>query len=363
MADERVKFSDRILQRKFLITFQHEMQLSNSEFARFLGVPRSTLHGWINEAETLPRCIFDKICKNLPKLEYFKDKIRILPPNWAQVRGGISRVTGENIHEMMRVAREAKEKVRLERKMKTEINNSTVKELIRNGVDLKRVLAVCLLTDGSLHKISDNSYRISFFSTDEELKNIAFALLHETSRYLPTIYLDLDGVYSIRTCDLYLAKELLKLSPSYKKSPSWYQSVDEYLKEKQPTVSFLNNCDSKTQIACIRFAFSADGSISLSKQGRVELTLSCAHPQLCFEWRTLLEKFSLKGKIREDANSWSGVYGLRFYNRKYIENFLTMGGFIPRIKITRNSKYCAGMEKNKLLRFAVGCKHGPVFAR
>lgn len=127
--------------------------------------------------------------------------------------------------------------------------------------------------------------------------------------------------------------------------------MGEYLtKEKQPTINFLNDRSSQTKIWCIRFAFSTDGSISLSKRGDVELTLSCAHPKLCLEWKALLEKFGLKGKLHVDSDSWSGIYGLRFYNRKSVENFAKMGGFVPGVKVTRNSKYYRGIEKNELLK-------------
>ena len=263
----------------------------------------------------------------------------------------------KDIHSYTRAVREAKEIIRVTKKTGIEVRNHLVDKLVDEGVDLKSILAICLLTDGSLDQV-DASYRISFVTTDKILKDVVYAILFKLSKYVPTIYEDLNGVYYIRVCDSNLAQELLKLSPSFKKSPSKYQSVTEYLREKQPSVEFLNNCDGQTQVWGMRFAFSADGSISIDRKGSTELTLSCAHPKLCLEWKTLLEKFGLNGKIGKSKDSWSGIYGLRFYGAKSANTFLQMGGFVPRTKVTKNSKCYRGIEKNELLRLA--CRAKPV---
>ena len=64
-------------------------------------------------------------------------------------------------------------------------------------------------------------------------------------------------------------------------------------------------------------------------------------------------KFGLKEKIGRHVDSWSGIYGLRFYGRKSAKTFLQMGGFVSGVKVTKNSKNYTGMEKNKLLKLAV----------
>jgi len=361
---QRVMFGGRTFQRSFLLTFQRKKKLTQRGFAAFLGVPRSTLKGWINEDKTLPKPVFDDICKQSPELEVFRNTVSVLGPHWGQVKGGKMRMAKEkDIHSYTHAIREAKEIIRITKKTGVEVRNQLVDKLIDEKVDLKSILAICLLTDGSLDQVNA-SYRISFVTTDRMLKDVVYAILFKLSKYAPAIYEDLNGVYYIRVCDFNLAQELLKLSPSFKKSPSKYQSIMEYLREKQPNVEFLNNCDERTQVWGIKFAFSADGSISIDKKGSIELTLSCAHPKLCLEWKALLENFSLKGKIGRNADSWSGIYGLRFYGRRSAETFLQLGGFVPGVRVTKNSKYYTGVEKNELLRLACRAHtSGPVLAR
>ena len=55
--------------------------------------------------------------------------------------------------------------------------------------------------------------------------------------------------------------------------------------------------------------------------------------------------------------SWSGIGGVRFYNKQSLKKFLQIGGFISGVKITRKSRVYAGIEKNTLLKI---CSVGPV---
>ena len=66
----------------------------------------------------------------------------------------------------------------------------------------------------------------------------------------------------------------------------------------------------------------------------------------------------MNGKIGKSKDSWSGIYGLRFYGAKSANKFLQMGGFVPSVKVTKNSKRYRGIEKNELLRLA--CRAKPV---
>lgn len=257
----------------------------------------------------------------------------------------------------MRRVREAKDRARILRKSACNVKSDVFDRIVNDGVNLKSLLAICLITDGSLERTGNSSYRIAFYTSDNVLRDFVYSLLFRLSRYTPTISKDKDGVYAVRVCDFHLAKELLELSPSFKKSPNRYQFVNKYLVEKQPTIRFLGSCDSKTKIMCIRFAFSADGSISLDKRGVAELTLRCSHPKLSLEWQTVLRRYGMAGRLCRDKFSWSGIGGVRFYNKQSLKKFLQIGGFIPGVKITRKSRVYAGIEKNTLLKI---CSVGPV---
>lgn len=257
----------------------------------------------------------------------------------------------------MRRVREAKDRARILRKTACKVKSDVLNRIVNKGVNLKSLLATCLLTDGSLQRTGNSSYRIAFYTSDSVLRDFVYSLLFRLSRYTPTIYRDKGGAYSVRVCDFHLAKELLELSPSFKKSPNRCQPVHSYLMEKQPTITFLDSYDLQTKKICARFAFSADGSISLDKRGVSELTLRCSHPRLSLEWQKILMGFGMIGRIRKDKFSWSGVGGVRFYNKQSLKKFLKMGGFIPGVKITRKSRFYAGIEKNTILKI---CLVGPV---
>lgn len=338
--------------------FSKRNNLSIRSTAKFLDVGETSLKKWIKEERTLPSNVFSAICRKTPELIIYKAKIKErLPANWGRIKGGNSRIRNiENLNAYLERVRSIKNKKRLIRtaslKKNIIIRNDLLSNLLKDNIDLKFILATCLLTDGSL-TVDGNSYRISYYTKDEVLRNFMKALLFELSRFIPSENYSKKGVYGIRVNDYHLAKNLLKLSPSYKTNPRTGQAKENYLCEPQPSLRFMNEAGEKTLKWCIRFAFSTDGCISVSKNNSVELNLACQHPNLSLEWMGIFKRYGIIGNLGKKSDTWSGISGIRIYNLDSLRNFTLLGGFVPKVKITGKSKRYKGLEKNTLLKRAM----------
>lgn len=354
----RLKFY-RGQQRQLLLDFFRYRKLSISSAAKTFSVSKTTIKKWINEERTLPKEVFSYITKIDPKLRRYQNKIeKKLPENWGKIKGGRSRVKNiKDLNSYLWYVRNIKDRKRrlfaLRLKQNYKHNNQILKLLITEKIDLYAILAACLLTDGSV-SITGNNYRIEYYSKDIILKDFVKALLLTLSSFIPSEILTKEGVYAIRVSDYDLGKKLLGMSPSYKTSPNINQGKGEYLAENQPSLRFLQNATKNTIKWCVRFAFSCDGSISISKRGTPELALSCYHPTLSGEWMSILAQLNIATHFGKSKASWCGITSIRTSNKSNIKKFLDMGGFISGVKISSKSKRYKGFEKNRLLQIAVG---------
>lgn len=357
----RLEF-ERGYQNKFLKEFMICNNTSILSSSRKLKVSEGAFKKWLNETRTLPEEVFVEICNETPELISYKSKVkRIRLNNWGQIKGGRSRIlTMGNIEEFYQKLRAVKDKRRREKakleKANFKIKNRILLRLINDRVNLLHILATCLLTDGSLTK--DGGYRIGFYTKDETLKSFMKELIFTLSDFRPSIYKDRNEVYAIRINDNNLAKKLFSLSPNFKTSPYYCQSKKDYLSEPQPTLSFLNSANKNTVIWSIRFAFTTDGCITISKSNTIELNLACYHSSLSKEWLKLLDHYGISGHLGIDKTSWCGIDGVRIYNISSFKKFAEIGGFIPGVKISSKSKRFKGLEKNMLLKEAIAIR-GP----
>ena len=332
--------------------------LSFVQTAQSLNISRTTLRHWLGETRTLPKDAFSIMCDSNPKLKVYRRHILSeLPENWGQIKGGKNKASlTQDLNKVLIRVRAMKEEKRkssaLVSKRKIRPINSILAEIHNEGADPLIVLAMGLITDGSL-TISGNSYRICYYTKDQVLRRLSKALLYNLSLFVPSEAKTKKKVYAIRVTDADLAKKLLALSPSYKTSPYHGQTKASYLAEPQPSIKFLGGCNQKTLQWGIRFAFSADGSISISKNNVIELNLSCYNPTLCHEWLKVLKKFEISGHIGNDRTGWAGVKGIRIYDANSIRNFAKIGGFINGVRISGKSKRYKGLAKNKLLNQAI----------
>jgi len=364
ILSKRLKFV-KGQQSKLLKKFIKTNNLSISSAAKLLGISKTNFKQWLREKYTLPENIFFAICKNTPKLKKYSNKIELnLKSNWGRIKGGKSRIKKiENVNLFYKNLRMIKNKKRLEKslsnKKRFKVKNRILLSLLKDNVNLKYILATCLLTDGSLTK--DGGYRIGYYTNDPILKNFIYELLFVLSKFTPSIYRTIKGLYCIRVNDNYLAKELFRLSPSYKKAPQYYESKYEYLNKVQPSFKFLERADRKTMIWCIRFAFTADGCITISKNKTIELNFACYHPTLAKQWLDLIKTYGLSGHLGIDKSSWCEIDGVRIYDSKSIKNFNELGGFIPGVKVSNKSKRFKGLEKNTVLKIAIRARSLPLY--
>ncbi len=335
-------------------------KLTSGSASKLLSASKTTFKQWVREEYTLPDQIFYKLCSLCPALSIYEKCVKKrLADNWGQIKGGKSRISKiENLEGLMAKIRKARKVKRFNMassiKNGMKMENDILDNLLKDGVDLKSVLATCLLTDGSLYK-EGNNYRISYYTKDEILRRFMNALLFKLSDFLPTEAFDKKGIYVIRVTDGNLTLKLLKLSPNYKKSPKKGQSKENYLNEIQPTLGFLNKCSSTTVKWCIRFAFTTDGCISIRKNGRAVLYLACYHPVVAQQWGDMLQKYGILSRIVKSRASWCGISGVIVYDLNSIKRFYEIGGFIDGVKVTNKSKIYRGMVKNTLLeRFVRG---------
>jgi len=243
-------------------------------------------------------------------------------------------------------------------KKKFVFKDRLLKSLILQKVDMKFIAAICLLTDGSL-SIEGNHYRIAYYTKDDVLKSFYYNMLVYLSNYIPSINEDKKHVFGVRVSDALLGKKLILLSPSYKKMPSKNQKAQDYLREIQPSLRFIENANENTRKWCIRFAFSTDGCISIPKKMNFELTLACYNSNLCKEWIEILKEYNITAHLGREKTSWSGVDGIRVFDKGSLMEFVNLGGFVPGVKVTNKSKYFKGIEKNKVLGILIK-KKGPV---
>ncbi len=340
MLNKRLRFV-KGKQKEFLEEVIKNHFGTQAALGRFLETPKNTVKGWIHEKSNLPKSVFQQLIKLYPSYNYFETFIEEeLPWNWAWIKGGKVTASKSDICERLSYARSFIESCRVRRLKKGEVYNSIVDELLKQNVDLKSILAVCLLTDGCL-SVEGRTHRISIFSKDPIIIKFSRALLLKLSKFEPAVYKGSKGVSIVRLTDNNLARELLKLSPEFRTFPPEGRP--------QPTISFLKTANQQTKKWAIKVALTLDGSICLSKYLKPELNLACYNKTTCEEWQKLFVEFGIRGNVSYSNRSKQGAIGVRIFNYSSIYNFYKIGGFMEGVKISKKSTRFCGIEKNTLL--------------
>ncbi|MBI3283065.1 LAGLIDADG family homing endonuclease [Candidatus Curtissbacteria bacterium] len=109
----------------------------------------------------------------------------------------------------------------------------------------------------------------------------------------------------------------------------------------------------------LKVAFSCDGGINLYV-ARNKYTwlirnvyLACKHPVLIKQYKNLLKKIGIESKIL-----WQDDL-IRIQCKKNLEIFAKKVGFMEGVKITQHSAYWQGIEKQKVLQFAIASYGNP----
>lgn len=360
MEDKRLKF-EKGKQRELFSYFFTAHKFSMHGLGRVLGLSKTTVRGYFNEENNITDSTFQKLVSIDQKVsEYEKFVVEKLPLNWGAQSGGFATsklINDKNsYYSKLRAIKRNKEIELAKEKKKVFKPHPLINHLKENNVDLEAVLAVCLLTDGSL-QVKGNHYRISYTTIDPVLEQIILSLMSDLSWNFPSITFSKKG-NSIRVSDEILGKRMISLSPNFKTSPTGEQSKEDYLHEPQPTLSFLSKANEVTKIWALRFGFTADGCISLSTYGKTDLSIACYHPTLCLEWKKFIEELGFNCTLMKTKNSWCSLAGVRMRTRASIKKFYDFGGFIEGVKISRKSRRYCGLAKNELLKQVVESGRG-----
>jgi len=79
------------------------------------------------------------------------------------------------------------------------------------------------------------------------------------------------------------------------------------------------------------------------------LNIACAHPVLLGQLRQIAKRLNILFSEQRSKNIWSGFQGLSSNSLKNSIYFLRLGGFIKGVKISANSTYHEGIDKDVLM--------------
>lgn len=155
-----------------------------------------------------------------------------------------------------------------------------------------------------------------------------------------------------------LSKEILmeikKFCPSFKTSPV-NESIENYKKLSQPSISYLFKSPKLEQQIALRLWAITEGSISIhnSKKERLitpNIRIACAHPILIIELKKIAELNGINSSIGKGYNTWSGISSLQTTSISSAINFLKIGGFIRGVNVSKlRSKFFGGFDKQDVL--------------
>jgi len=232
---------------------------------------------------------------------------------------------------------------------------SDVKFWHENGIDLKRaIICPCLQSDGTVLV----GKKVVFKGLNKSLHDYFVDSMYFEYGIMPSSYFWYnlkDNMYfteytrkaAIRTID-----EIMKLAGNCKTSPARNQTVEEYLKEPHPHLNYLINAPVDEQKIALRIWASAEGCIALSRRNSYiypELQIACTHPRLITQLKKLAKNHGIQFTKMHSKRYWSRIQGLKNSSISGSIAFLKLGGFIKGVKISSNSPYHEGIDKDILL--------------
>lgn len=231
--------------------------------------------------------------------------------------------------------------------------------------DIEATLLGILYTDGCLSKKNKNAWR--FY-----LSNTSYKIIQIFKNCM-------INLFSLDTKRVRISKKIVNGKPFYKAVVD-SASSGEFLNSKYGTfrtlafknvdgkeiypptkLPFNKNSDRKIISKFLQIAFSCDGGINLyvakSKFGYKFLIrnayIACKHPQLQEDYHNLLKVLGINSKIIN--RDWKII----IQGRNELNKFKEKVGFIEGVKITQNSKFWQGVEKTKVLDFAIDSYNNP----
>jgi len=232
-----------------------------------------------------------------------------------------------------------------------------VKGWNNEGIDLKRAIIIpCLQTDGSIDNHNPKKGKALLFTGKNKILHDLFVdAIYLEYNFLPSSYFGRFNDHFI-TCYKKrsineIADELMNIAGSAKTSPAQGQSVDNYLKESQPDLDYLINASEMEQKIALRIWASTEGSFSIYRDRQriyPRLEIGCTHPVLAKQLLDIGKLHNLRLSIKKYKKTWSGVAFLHDRTLSGCISFLKLGGFIQGVKVSQNSPYYKGVDKNIL---------------
>lgn len=146
-----------------------------------------------------------------------------------------------------------------------------------------------------------------------------------------------------------IVMKLLKFSPTFRTEPF---NDGTFPDSKIP--DFFNNLKPEEIKQILKVMFSTDGSVVLSVKWHKKkktwrfsrsIKLSCKHPLIKQKLTELLNRIGFQPRTDKEE--------IVLERKKDIQKFQSEIGFVDGVKVTKNSKFWFGLEKNKLLELAV----------
>ncbi len=240
---------------------------------------------------------------------------------------------------------------------------------------LLKLFGIIVISDGYIHRTNKWAYSIRLTTSKKSL------IQHELFWYFCRKLFDKDAkLYNVKGSGVYkdedyliselfkteASKMLFSLSPTFKTTPH-KESIEDYNKSAQPTLSFLFNEPEEIKWLAIKMYFDFDGSITpyfrlshkryyknnrlyKSYQVRFECAMQIAetNPNLVKELLAILESLSIKAKLKRDKRNWSGIEGIAIYDSSSLFRFLRLGKPITNVKISNKGKNFVGIPKKIL---------------
>ena len=231
--------------------------------------------------------------------------------------------------------------------------------------DIEATLLGILYTDGCLSRKSKNAWRFYLSNTSYEIiqifKNCMIKLFGlNTKRIRISKYVVNGKPFYKAIVDSASSGEFLNSKYGTFRTLA-YKSVDGKVIYPSTKLPFNKNSNRKIICKFLKTAFSCDGGINLyvakSKFGYKFLIrnayLACKHPQLQIDYHKLLKVLGIKSKIFEKDGK------ILIQGRNELNKFSKKVGFLKRVKITQNSKFWQGAEKEKVLNLALNSYNNP----
>lgn len=231
-------------------------------------------------------------------------------------------------------------------------------------MDLEEVTLIGILyTDGCLSPKGKNSWRLYLGNTSWQI--------------IKLFKVSLMKVFDLPESRIRISCKSVNNKPFYKAVVD-SKEIGQYLTKKYGTFRTLKYStntgsgiypaahlpnllseDESTICHFLKIAFSCDGGINLYVASNKyvwlirNVYLACQHPVLIKQYNLLLRKIGIIGKILNKDEM------IRIQGRSSLERFLEKIGFVKGVKVTQNSAYWCGIEKQKVLELAVSSYDNP----